>query len=292
MWISAEMGENTQWFGATGARALRPHKRSSDAVFASRPAKDGPPEIRAAFTSQDTAGRVSVMKPYVAAEGPRLVRCSGIRWARLVGAALASTTTRPRSEAQRAARPAYNHSTPEHPSGYTVTGRRFQQGGRYKIGKVRTAQRKTFADSERYRYTSGEPSSSSCPALCSCPLLLLLLLSPLLEAHLHETRANAGAPRRPATKTHKQGRVVSPLFIWWQLDPSAVWPFRNLNNNSGVGGGGITAGFRSQMTRAAKHPPTQPVTSDARQPPTSRLRRVCSREIKSALAQGVNYIIT
>lgn len=94
-------------------------------------ARDGPPAIRAAFTSQDTAGRVcvSVMKPYVAGEGPRLDRCSGIRWSRLAEAALASTTTRPRCGAQRAARRAYNHSTPEHPSGYTLTRRRFQQGG-------------------------------------------------------------------------------------------------------------------------------------------------------------------
>lgn len=157
----------------------------------------------------------SVMKRYVAAEGPRLLRCSGIRWVRLAEAALASTTTRPRSGTRSAERRAYNHSTPEHPSGYAVW-----RCDQYAICRVRMTRRKSFVVPELYRYASGEPFSSS-SAVCSCPLLLVLL-SPELEAHLHETRANAGASRWPAKELEKRLRAVSRLHIWWLLDQSVL----------------------------------------------------------------------
>lgn len=124
----------TQWFGvAVWARAVRPRKGSSvrthhcASCFPS--SNYGPRETTAAFTSQDPAASVCVsgVKRCVAGEGPRVTRCSGIRWVRLAEAALASTT-RPRSGDPSTGRRAYNHSTPDHPSGYALEGGGFSGG--------------------------------------------------------------------------------------------------------------------------------------------------------------------
>lgn len=71
----------TQGLGVAWSSRAPATETLSRRRFASRPANDGPPELRAAFTSQDLAGSVCVsgVKRYVAGEAPSLLRCSGIR---------------------------------------------------------------------------------------------------------------------------------------------------------------------------------------------------------------------